>query len=65
MGDWDWHIIDTMHKIDNNGKRAVQQSELYLTRRSDLDGKDAQKGGDVSVCTADPFFCTVETNTTV
>ena len=54
-----------MHEIGNNGERAVQQSEVYLTRRSDLDGKDAQKGGDVCVCTADSFCCTVETNTTV
>ena len=28
-------------------------------------GKEVQKGGDICICMADSFCCTVETNTTL
>ena len=31
----------------------------------DLNEKEVQKGGDMCICMADSFCCTVETNTTI
>ena len=31
----------------------------------DLNGKEIQKRGDICICIADSFCCTVETNTTL
>ena len=31
----------------------------------DLNGNKVQKGGDICICMADSFCCTVETNTTL
>ena len=33
--------------------------------RGDLNGKEVQKGGDISLCMADSVFCTAETKTTL
>ena len=34
--------------------------ELYLTHCDNLNGKEVQKGGNICICVADSFCCTVE-----
>lgn len=38
---------------------------ILLNDYGDLNGKEVQEGGDMCVCSADSFCCTVETNTTL
>ena len=37
----------------------------YLMQCGDLNGKEIQKRGDICICIADSFCCTVETNATL
>ena len=54
---WEAHTIDTMHKIGNN-KNLLYSSVLC----GDLNGKEAQKGRDVCIHTANLLHCAVESN---
>ena len=42
------------------GVTVKYNRELYLTHCDNLNGKEVQKGGNICVCMADSFCCTVE-----
>jgi len=46
-------------------ENILYSKELYLMHSGDLNGKEVQKGGDICICMADSFCCTVETNWTL
>ena len=55
--------IDTVYKIDNSWEPTVEHRELYSMLHGDPSEKEIQKRGEICICIADSFCCTVETNT--
>ena len=53
--------------VDTNPFKVKGEEERVYTLliHTDLNGKEVQKGGDICVCMADSFCCTVGANTTL
>ena len=60
LGDGDWRIYTTRYKTDNQREPAAQHRELYSVFCDGLNGKEAQKGGDICIHMADSLCCTVK-----
>ena len=52
-------LILCIKHVTNENLRMAR--ELYSMLCSDLNGKEIQKRGDISICIADSLCCTVET----
>ena len=65
LGDWDWYIHTTIHKIDNKdllyttGSSAQYSVMAYMRKES----KKKKKRVDICIYITDSFWCTLETNT--
>ena len=59
--DFEWKIKNRPSLLPNLPGRVQKfRQELYLMQCGDLNGKEVQKGGDICVCMANSFFCTVK-----
>ena len=56
---WELSLDTDSYILEGNDR------ELYLMNCGNLNGKEVQKGGDICVCMADSFCCTVGANTTL
>ena len=54
---WELSSDTDSYILEGNGR------QLCLMNCGNLNGKEVQKGGDICICMADSFCCTVEANT--
>ena len=65
LGDWDWYIHTTIHKIDNKDLLYTTGSSSQYSVIADMRKESEKKRVDICICIyiTDSFWCTLETNT--